>query len=428
MGVTSRSSVLGWVTLLLGLFGGCKATPTPDLDTHGAPAASPVSEVSERVAAPAPSSSPAASMLDTTELVRARAACLRSPLSPSAQELPALAGHRHEVHGENQELHVFYPLQAGHFSTALYETKLAKLRQHLPQQANTSIRRCGPKPASRSPHDRFCVHLEVPLCTPWLQDAERLLPWLAPEGLGLSISLMGRPGPRCSGADCQPLKYHDDSTTRADLVWSGWFTLPFHPDEPRVTLLPELGAGTCNADGDCVRAGCGNHCEAWQEEPHGANCPAYTALDDAYCGCVDNRCSWFTQTPHVSVQAQVQVRGWVTPSHEDGRDLDSGEVVFEQLFEGPWFRRQLERALTQDAATRGGATTGAKSLPTRVDFTLSLDPRFRISKPRLSADGATAPAWLTEIFVHLPVPVPTFRPNRPLPKVEVTGQLVVTSK
>jgi hypothetical protein len=59
--------------------------------------------------------------------------------------------------------------------------------------------------------------------------------------------------------------------------------------------LVSLSQGACNSDGECLQGGCGNDCEAYTVPPHAGTCQAYTVLYEAFCGCVEQRCTWFTQ-------------------------------------------------------------------------------------------------------------------------------------
>jgi hypothetical protein len=53
----------------------------------------------------------------------------------------------------------------------------------------------------------------------------------------------------------------------------------------------------CRHDGDCRIVGCGNSCAHYRALEIVTDCLAYRELEkgDALCGCVDNRCAFFTQ-------------------------------------------------------------------------------------------------------------------------------------
>ncbi len=208
-----------------------------------------------------------------------------------------------------------------------------------------------------------------------------------------------------------PAPYHDPTNTRDDLLWSGWFTLPYRASLERKAVMPEFGLGACAADGDCVITGCGNHCEAWPEAPHGAGCPAYRDLDDAHCGCVASTCGWFVQAEQYQVKAELHVEGWVVPTKPDPRELTSGEEVFHRLLEREWFPRQLARV----------ARLTKSPVPPKVEFEVILDARFGVIK------ASVTPTWLHDVFLHLPVPVPTFEDKRTAPRrIVARGTLRVT--
>jgi hypothetical protein len=77
---------------------------------------------------------------------------------------------------------------------------------------------------------------------------------------------------------------------------------PYWPDHERRLVgdqVPELRGlswGRCDHDGACQRGGCGNFCMPVSDTEHTVGtCQAYTHLEPALCGCVDNQCAWFTQ-------------------------------------------------------------------------------------------------------------------------------------
>ena len=52
-------------------------------------------------------------------------------------------------------------------------------------------------------------------------------------------------------------------------------------------------AATCEHDEKCVTVGCGNQCDHWSEGGGFGTCEHRLELEDAFCGCVDQQCSWF---------------------------------------------------------------------------------------------------------------------------------------
>jgi hypothetical protein len=112
------------------------------------------------------------------------------------------------------------------------------------------------------------------------------------------------------------------------------------------------------------------------------------------------------------------VTGWQLEAHANPRELEqkSGEVVFRELLEGPWFRRQLER-LGREHHT---------PLPSDFEFDLSLDRRFRVTVAEVSVGDDPAGAWLRELLLHLPVPVPNFARGYVPKPIRVEGRITTT--
>lgn len=348
-----------------------------------------------------------------------RKLCSSAPISPSADELPYLGDYRHEVHASKRDEHVFLPPYGKFFDVSRLDSNLKALHARFPDLGNLSMQRCGNESHRGKIPKPMCVHLEVPICEPWLPKAERLIPALAPEGLALLVSIVGRVGPRCTGDACRPVGYRERIPPREELTWSGVFTLPYRAAEPRTPLMSELGEGVCTSDGDCDINGCGNHCEAWTVPPHGATCPAYAELADAYCGCVANACTWFGQTPVLDVKAQVTVSGWPdTFATTRVNDSKPGDVVLREALEASWFRRQLERVTNERGVT----------VPREFASSLTLDRKFQVASADVTVDGKAGPDWLREILQHLPIPVPELPKSAPRPAVRVEARVNVRSR
>jgi hypothetical protein len=116
---------------------------------------------------------------------------------------------------------------------------------------------------------------------------------LADARIRVLIELGGRTGPRCAATDraCTPTPYG------GTLAASG-----YHCTDDRIPAatafgptFAALGGGSCRHDGECVVAGCGNHCVSWDTRLGAATCEAYSQLEDppALCGCVSSHCTWF---------------------------------------------------------------------------------------------------------------------------------------
>lgn len=98
------------------------------------------------------------------------------------------------------------------------------------------------------------------------------------------------PRPRCDPAEqtCGP-----EPVGRVDEVC-------FRPNAERELLPPGTGgfseADRCAHDGECVIAGCGNACVGYRRQEIITVCLGYDWLDeDAFCGCVEGRCAFFSQ-------------------------------------------------------------------------------------------------------------------------------------
>lgn len=132
-----------------------------------------------------------------------------------------------------------------------------------------------------------CIVVDLAACTTPPSQIIDAIAAGAPGAFRISLRLAGGQR-RClpHDPDCQPVGY------------SGAKYWPDRGREPVHDHLPQLGGlsgGACEHDGDCVTAGCGNHCVAWTEPSFAGTCEAYTALEPALCGCVDHLCTWFTQ-------------------------------------------------------------------------------------------------------------------------------------
>jgi hypothetical protein len=152
---------------------------------------------------------------------------------------------------------------------------------------------CCPAPGEGR-QNVLCVHVYMNGCMSPAEDvARRIQADARADGLGdrqVTIGFMlGAPrAPRCQPRDrgCGPEPYSGGR--------------PSH-GRPRVAVhlseryFGELSGGSCAHDGECTRAGCGNHCVPWTEPSFGATCEAYDALEGAFCGCLEGQCTWFRQ-------------------------------------------------------------------------------------------------------------------------------------
>jgi hypothetical protein len=289
-----------------------------------------------------------------------------------------------------------------------------RVRAKLGAQQTYGLGACGRDVSHRA---FTCIRLTVPICQPWLEEVRRVAPVARGEGLGIMVEIQGRTGPRCAAGEpnCGPLPYHAPApgAHQETRNWAGDFTLPLRPGAALQTVRDDLGSGSCTHAGDCVRAGCGNNCDAWYQPVYGARCPAFSDLSDAYCGCLQGQCTWFTQPETVQLSAQVDVDDWegAIPRQEAPQPQTAAELFARRLSD-QWMSRQLRRL-----APRG-------ALPKQLEFSFTWHPDTRVTALTMKADGQPAPAWLVTLFEHLRMPQPEARPFRP---VHVRGTLQIAS-
>lgn len=99
----------------------------------------------------------------------------------------------------------------------------------------------------------------------------------------VALELRGAVGPRCEADDpaCTPAPY-----------LSG--RVAYRPDRPRVLIYPfarDAGA-ECRWDGECRG---GQQCRPWNADVFAETLELRVAQENAFCGCVEQRCQWFDQ-------------------------------------------------------------------------------------------------------------------------------------
>ena len=119
---------------------------------------------------------------------------------------------------------------------------------------------------------------------------------------GIRVDIIGYQEPRCEeGPDCLPLAMCPEVT--------GPGCCPVAPEfDPAAPRIPAIDEGSpmaglelpeeeaeCTYDGECVRNGCGQYCNAYTAPGFISTCECYPALADTFCGCVEGRCRWFRQ-------------------------------------------------------------------------------------------------------------------------------------
>jgi hypothetical protein len=135
--------------------------------------------------------------------------------------------------------------------------------------------------------DASCLTFSVWLCQSSLSEiAEHLRLVTAEAGavdgeLFVTLTIHEATGPACKGGPrCVPTPHYSvpDGTyrsTRGRTALEGW------------------SSGSCRDDGDCE--GGGNSCHAWHQRG-GAELAILNQMSQpTFCGCVEHRCSWFTQ-------------------------------------------------------------------------------------------------------------------------------------
>jgi len=137
-----------------------------------------------------------------------------------------------------------------------------------------------------------CLSYSGDLCTTNVDEVALLIlaaiaddPVLPNLQLELALSLSGALGPRCEASDprCVPTPYQGGT---------------YDPEGDREAgPLATHSAGACRQDGDCVQAGCGNHCLSWEYggAHAAATCEGYSFTEPIFCGCVERACAWFSQ-------------------------------------------------------------------------------------------------------------------------------------
>ena len=133
----------------------------------------------------------------------------------------------------------------------------------------------------------------------------------------------------------------------------------------------EPGSNLCSHDGECLDAGA--QCVHWDANVGSSVLPlAHGALLEAYCGCVQKQCQWFTQ-PRPSIHAEfktIDVEGWPERLRMNREDL---ELAVGGSFPDELKRcfvdhlKQLPQRITlrveqkRDRRTQNGTVSGASS-------------------------------------------------------------------
>lgn len=297
--------------------------------------------------------------------------CLSEPNVPAIERLPTAAELTRagcKARPAHQLLYTpglgrMKPVELTELATKLQTSLAPELTSH-----GVYVTACCPDANVRQKDRELCVSLRLALCA---QPLERTAQLLA-DGLrstpawqhrvGLSIEYIGLTRPRCepSDAGCGPLPYWDPNLSR-EAKAAGQVTPPYVAHLPRypVDVSKEgLALGQCKHDGDCIELGCGNHCAAWYLTPFAASCPAFGMLSDAHCGCVAQRCSWFTQVPeaHFTVtmgSPQGGSPGFRTAQLQHRFPLDWIKQQFRACYRGELDRLPLDVVARFDIDARG---------------------------------------------------------------------------
>lgn len=178
------------------------------------------------------------------------------------------------------------------------------------------------------------------------------------------------PSLRCARGDqaCGPLP----ASASPNAVHSG-----YDPSQARRRSIRALGlsigndGAVCEYDGECVLAGCGNHCAHWSQPAFVTTCEVRAEIWDHFCGCFEQRCQWFSQandslewesseleiTPHVAAAEgrDRDVAAWPQPyALETDRGLSLGQSALLQCLRQSQslLPQQLSFVLDTDAEGR----------------------------------------------------------------------------
>jgi hypothetical protein len=120
--------------------------------------------------------------------------------------------------------------------------------------------------------------------------AERVVALAARAGgdpaVRVQVTIVSPPGPRCAAEDpaCGPVPYEAACVERTG----------YDPKGQRTLVRARPGHGPCAHDGECRIGGCGNECVPASHFDHAGTCEGYVGWENVYCGCVENKCVWFT--------------------------------------------------------------------------------------------------------------------------------------
>jgi hypothetical protein len=279
-----------------------------------------------------------------------------------------------------------------------------------------------PSGSPAGPAERWCISVSLPLCARPLAELVAGFASLLDEthltdaAVGLEVSYSGNTGPRCAptAPDCLPLAYGHATQQleerRQERLEHGSFALPYDPALPR-RVLEHSGAvslgGVCRHDGECGLAGGNNRCGAWYlpQAPGGSHVEHMQMYDD-YCGCVHDRCMWFTpERPKLLLRSELEVQGWGEPPLVDPKRYDvgygNGQQVVAARLEGPWMQRQLQRC--HAGHPQPGA---AADRPHTVSFALNIDRRGKVTRREVSSTAENVRPCIDEVFGWLRFPAP----------------------
>ena len=135
--------------------------------------------------------------------------------------------------------------------------------------------------------DASCLTFSVWLCQSSLNEIVEHLRLVteeagAPEGeLFVTLTIHEAPGPACkAGPRCVPTPHYS--------VPDGLYR-----STRGRTALEAWSSGSCRDDGDCE--GGGNSCHAWYQRGRAELAILNQMSQPTFCGCIEHKCSWFTQ-------------------------------------------------------------------------------------------------------------------------------------
>ena len=158
----------------------------------------------------------------------------------------------------------------------------------MPGAQSTGVGRCCPD------DDALCLVVDVNRwdlqITESLAYATELFASLEGACVGVRLNPVGAEGPRCEADDPSCVS----EPVCADEPIEPCCNAPaYDPGAARTPIAPELSAGSCSHDGDCLVNGV--RCADYMSPQLPAVSQCTDEISQAFCGCVANSCTWYDQ-------------------------------------------------------------------------------------------------------------------------------------